>query len=120
MADLGRRDAEALKKWFTEKSVLWMPPAPPIEGERRILVAFRVIFRAYTDLNWSVKEVYSVGNNRFIYMTDSWGTIGRDMPYKNNILTVIDFDADGRIVYLSDYFKDTAIFHAEKKTALNA
>ena len=117
MHDLEYRDLERIKPWFAEKSVLWMPPTTPIEGQRRILAMFRVIFRMYTEIHWKVTDVYPAGGNRYIYATDSWGIIGKSTPYKNSILTIIDFDNEGHILYLSDYFKDTAIFNAEKPAA---
>jgi limonene-1,2-epoxide hydrolase len=118
MSDLEQRDVEKLRRWFFSESVLWMPPVGKIDGDRRILAAFRIIFRGYSDIHWKVTNIMSAGNNRFIYETESWGTIGKSTPYQNHILTIIDFDAQGRIVFLSDYFKDTAIFNAEKKTAV--
>lgn len=117
MVDLESRDVERLRPWFHDESVLWMPPVGKIEGARRILAAFRIIFRGYSDLHWNVTNIMDAGNRRFVYETDSWGTIGKSTPYKNHILTIIDFDEHGRIVFLSDYFKDTAIFSAEKKAA---
>jgi hypothetical protein len=114
MCDLASRDVKNLEKWFHEKSVLWMPPSEPVEGQRRILTLFRLIFRMYTDLNWKVTEYNVVSPTRVIYLSDSWGTIGKGVPYKNHILTIVDFNADGQIDFLSDYFKDTAIFQAGK------
>lgn len=114
MADLAQRDHAALQKWFTETSTLWMPPTAPVTGARRIGILFRTIFRMYSDLNWKVTELHEVSPTKCIYLTDSWGTIGKDTPYKNNIMTLIEFDADGKIVLLSDYFKDTAIFQTGK------
>lgn len=113
MRDLGQRDVQSLKHWFLEKSVLWMPPMPPIHGQRRIVAAFRIIFRKYSDINWNVTDIYPAGKGRYIFATDSWGTLGKQTPYKNSILTIIDFDAEGHILFLSDYFKDTAIFNVE-------
>ena len=114
MRDLEARNPEVLRTWFTENAVLWIPPSPPIEGSRRIQAMFKLIFRMYTEIHWKVTDFYQVGNQRYIYATNSWGIIGKDTPYKNHVLTVIDFDAAGKISYLSDYFKDTAIFTADK------
>lgn len=116
--DLQQRDLSIIKNWFTESSILWMPPMGQIEGQRRIIATFRIIFRKYSDINWKVTEVYSARPSRYIFSTDSWGTIGKSTPYKNSILTIIDFDAEGHILFLSDYFKDTAIFNMEKPTAV--
>ena len=112
--DLQQRDLPSIKNWFTDSSVLWMPPLEPIQGQRRIIATFRIIFRKYSDIHWKVSDVYSAKNGRYIFATDSWGTIGKSTPYKNSILTIIDFDAEGHILFLSDYFKDTAIFNTEK------
>jgi len=112
MADLESRDLERVRNWFAESATLWMPPTEPIEGNRRIAAMFRVIFRMYAEIHWKVTDVYPVGANRFVYATDSWGTIGKDTPYKNHILSIIEFDENNQIKYLSDYFKDTAIFKA--------
>lgn len=109
--DLQQCNVEAIRHWFTEKSILCMPPMPEIHGQRRILATFRIIFRKYSEIHWKVSDVYSAGNGRYIFATDSWGVIGKSTPYKNNILTIVDFDAEGHILFLSDYFKDTAIFN---------
>ena len=50
MQDLESCDLERLKPWFVEESVLWVPPTAPIEGQRRILAMFRIIFRMYSKL----------------------------------------------------------------------
>jgi hypothetical protein len=120
MRDLEARDPDALRLRFSENAILWIPPAQPIQGARRIQVMFKLIFRMYSEIHWKVTDFYPVGNQRYIYATNSWGTIGRDTPYKNHVLTVIDFDAEGKISYLSDYFKDTAIFTSEKQAAISS
>lgn len=114
MADLEKRDLQLVKNWFADEAVLWMPPTPPIQGVKRIAAMFKIIFRMYTEIHWKVTDVWPVTSTRFVYLTDSWGIIGKQTPYENHIMSVIDFDASDRIVYLSDYFKDTAIFQAEK------
>jgi hypothetical protein len=118
MRDLESRDLDKLRPWFSENAVLWIPPAPTIEGSRRIQEMLRIIFRMYKEIHWKVTDIYPVGNQRYIYATNSWGIVGKETPYKNHVLTVIDFDAAGQISYLSDYFKDTAIFNAEKSAVL--
>lgn len=112
MQDLQSKEVANLKKWFGPVSRLWMPPGETVEGDSRILATFRKIFSRYKELNWKVTQIYSVNQNKFIYETESWGVIGENKPYKNRILTIIEFDEDGKIVFLSDYFKDTAIFAA--------
>jgi hypothetical protein len=111
MAAWVQRDVNLLRPWIAENCVLLMPPTGPIEGARRVLAAFRIILRNnFKEVHWKVTDIYPVSPNRCIYATDSWGIICKDVPYKNALLTIIDFDSDGRITYISDYFKDTAVF----------
>lgn len=112
MQDLQSKDVANLRKWFGPASRLWMPPGETVEGDSRILATFRKIFSRYKELNWKVTQIYPVNQNKFIYETESWGVIGQDKPYQNHILTVVEFDDEGKILFLSDYFKDTAIFAA--------
>lgn len=111
MADLSSRQIEKLAGWFDAESELWLPPALPAVGERRILTIFGLIFKRYRELFWKVTAVYPAGERKLIYATESWGTFADGCPYKNNILTIIEFSTAGKIRFLSDYFKDTAIFH---------
>lgn len=107
--DLDAHDLRRLEPWFSEATLICIPPEEALRGTRRILAFFRAVFRRYEELHWRVTDVYPVAAGRCIYLTDSWGRRG-GAPYRNHIVTLIDFDAEGRIAYLSDYFKDTAAF----------
>jgi len=108
-----RRDHRALEEWFAEEAEVWIPPRPPVRGGRRILALFRVLFRRYADLHWRVTAVHALGDRRCIYLTDSWGSVDGAEPYHNHVMSLLEFDEDGRIASLSDYFKDTAAFQSE-------
>jgi len=110
MADLQTLKTENLVKWFDGESELWLPPADPAVGARRILALFGLIFRRYRDLSWTVQAVYPAGPRKLIYATESKGTFADGRPYANSILTIIEFSPEGKIRFLSDYFKDTAVF----------
>jgi len=112
MDDVERRDLQAMGAWFSPEVEMWIPPRPAVQGARRVAALFRAIFRLYPEIHWKVTAVHPLDERRGLYLTDSWGTIGRDTPYSNKIATLITFDVDGRIAYLSDYFKDTSIFAA--------
>ena len=113
MRDLRLKDCRRLRHWFSEESWVWLPPADPVVGVGRILALFRGIFRRYADLEWEVSRFYPVSSSTIIYETVSWGSLkgnDGDTPYRNSIITVLEFDLQGKIKRLSDYFKDPAAF----------
>jgi ketosteroid isomerase-like protein len=113
MDDMQSRDVQRLARWMTEATVFWVPPREPVTGGRRILALLRAIFGMYETIDWTVRHIYEVTPSRCVYFHESVGLLSRGGgPYTNQIVTLIDFDAEGRIAYLSDYFKSTAKFSA--------
>jgi limonene-1,2-epoxide hydrolase len=110
MDDINSRDATRLARWMTERTVFWVPPREPVTGGRRILALMRAIFAMYETMDWTVRHVYEVAPARVVYFHETVGTLKGGEPYTNQVVTLIDFDEDGRIAYLSDYFKCTAKF----------
>jgi limonene-1,2-epoxide hydrolase len=111
MDDMQSRDVKRLARWMTDATVFWVPPREPIAGGRRILALLRAIFAMYGEMQWTVRHIYELAPSRVVYFHESVGTLAKnDEPYTNQIVTLIDFDAEGRIAYLSDYFKSTAKF----------
>lgn len=111
MKDLNSLKIEHLEKWFTDESTIWIPPAKEISGKNRILALFRAIFRRYDSIEWQVFEIFPLGNQRYFYQTKSYGSMTNKGVYENNICTVVHFSEEGKIIYLSDYFKDTKAFN---------
>lgn len=110
MEDLNSLKIENLQKWFNDESRIWIPPAGEVVGARRILALFRAIFRKYEKLEWNVDEIFHLGNGKFFYETMSKGTIADKGIYSNQICTIVSFAENGKIKFLSDYFKDTSCF----------
>lgn len=110
MADMESNDASRVSAWFTEKSTLWIPPAGPICGLSKIRALFRALFSRYDYLHWNIIDILPVSTTRCIHICDSWGSMKGTPAYSNRVITDITFDESGKIVSLSDYFKDTAIF----------
>lgn len=110
MKDLNTLDISLIEQWFCEESSVWIPPAKTLTGKRRIMALFKAIFRKYKALDWTVTEIFELGNSKFMYQTSSSGILGNNEKYSNEIITVIQFSAAGTILSLSDYFKDTTAF----------
>lgn len=111
MKDLNSLNIEQLEKWFTDESTIWIPPLKEVSGKNRILALFRAIFKRYDTIEWHVFEIFSLGNQKYFYQTTSYGTMVGKGVYENNICTLVHFSKNGKIIYLSDYFKDTKVFN---------
>ena len=111
MEDMQSRDVQRLARWMTDRTVFWVPPREPITGGRRVLALLRAIFSAYETLDWTTRHIYEVSPSRCVYFHETVGTLAKGRgPYTNQVVTLIDFDDEGRIAYLSDYFKSTVTF----------
>jgi hypothetical protein len=110
MEDMQSNDACRIAEWFAEESSLWIPPALPVEGKARIKALFRAMFTRYEFLKWNIVDILPVGNDRCIHICESHGKLKGCDEYRNRVITDIVFNAEGKILSLSDYFKDTSIF----------
>jgi limonene-1,2-epoxide hydrolase len=111
MEDMQSRDVQRLARWMTEGTVFWVPPRAPVQGGRRVLALLRAIFGMYDTLDFTVRHLYEVTPSRVVYFHETTGVLAKGGgPYTNQVVTLIDFDADDRIAYLSDYFKTAVAF----------
>ncbi len=110
MDDMHTLDAARVSDWFTDDASLWIPPAAPVTGKSRISALFRCMFKRYEELSWTILDIMPVGNDRCIHVCQSHGKIKGQEAYSNYVMTDIRFTQDGKIIGLSDFFKDTSVF----------
>lgn len=110
MEDMHSNDACRIAEWFADESILWIPPAAQVAGKGRIKALFRAMFNRYEFLKWNIVDILPVTATRCIHICESHGKLKGCAEYRNRVITDIVFNEDGKIVSLSDYFKDTAIF----------
>jgi ketosteroid isomerase-like protein len=108
--DLNTRDLEKLMSWFQEDTQLWIPPAPIVQGSARIKLLLKLIFRRYSDIQWEIKELYQASDNIILVEMRSFGNFTSGKAYENNLISLIKYNDAGKIFYISDYFKNTAVF----------
>lgn len=120
MKDMHSNNACLVAAWFTEESELWIPPAQPVKGHTRIKALFRAMFNRYEFLQWNVLDILPVTANRCIHICESHGKLKGHDAYRNRVITDIVFDDNGKIVSLSDYFKDTSVFNCSKAGSMLA
>ncbi len=82
------------------------PGAGRIEGSKRVILFLKALLRKYRVLTFIVSDVIIDGDKACAVWTNSGEHID-GKPYSNSGVTLIRFN-DDKIVFLSDYFKDTS------------
>lgn len=82
------------------------PGAGVIAGKKRVLVFLKALLRKYPDIEFIVQDVIESPGKICIVWTNS-ARLETPRPYRNSGVTVV-YSVDGRITWISDYFKDTS------------
>ena len=91
---------------LAEDAVLDFPGAGRIEGRRRIVAFVRVLFRKFPRLEFTIHDVI-VEKERSCVVWTNRGERANGNAYSNSGITLAE-TSDGKIVFISDYFKDTS------------
>jgi len=103
---MNSRDVSYLEQHLGKKAIFDFPGPGLIEGPRKILVFLKVLFRKYPRLEFSVEDIIVEGDRACAIWTNE-GKDKKGNPYKNRGITLMRF-SEGKIVFISDYFKDTS------------
>jgi ketosteroid isomerase-like protein len=103
---MNARDFTALELHLAPEVTFDFPGAGAIEGSRRMLFFLKLLFRKYSRLVFTVQEVLADGERACVVWSNE-GETAEGGPYRNSGVTFMHFSY-GRIVSLSDYFKDTS------------
>lgn len=105
----GNTDAAAML--FAEECTFLFPGLRPVRGRALVTRTFRLIRRRYNEISWQSASDVLANTNWIVSAWTVEGTFkGSGLSYKNEGLSLIRLNAQGQIVVLSDYFKDTLSF----------
>jgi ketosteroid isomerase-like protein len=103
---MNTRDFEDYEQLITDDVVFDFPGAGRAEGSRRTLLLMKSLLRKYPRLQFRISEVITQADRACVV----WTNEGEDLkgnPYTNAGITLQHF-RDGKICFISDYFKDTS------------
>jgi ketosteroid isomerase-like protein len=103
---LNTRDFAGLEEYVTDSVVLDFPGAGRIEGYRKVVIFMKALLRRYTRLEFNVYEVITTPH-RVFSLWNNEGVRADGKPYVNRGITLFHLE-DGKIIFISDYFKDTS------------
>jgi steroid delta-isomerase-like uncharacterized protein len=93
---------------FSEDTEFNFPKTQPLIGKEMVLRFFKILFRQYPELFFNVERTIIEGNQAAVHWTNR-GKSRKGDPYENEGVTIFE-ENDGRIIYMSDFFKDTGKF----------
>ncbi len=103
---MNTRDFADLERLIDPVVIFDFPGAGAIDGSRRMIVFLKLLFRKYARLVFTVEEVLADKERACVVWINEGQTVEGE-PYRNRGMTFMRFSA-ARIVWLSDYFKDTS------------
>lgn len=107
---LNARDTEGLAALLDPEAVLHFPKTAPLVGAERILRFFKLLWRGYPELHFTVRETLLAADG--LRAAVHWTNAGRTREgadYANEGVTLMHL-REGRVVWMSDFFKDTERF----------
>ena len=102
---LNERDLVEADNLLAPQAELFFPKTQPMVGKDRILKFLKVFFRQYPELIFTVVSVIHQGDQAAVHWTNR-GMDRRKDSYENEGVTILEIK-NGKIVFISDFFKDT-------------
>lgn len=103
---MNSRDFNSVKDDIHNDICFDFPGSELLEGQRRVLLFLTAILRKYKRLTFEIMDVVTDGNKVCVIWNNS-GKTDDNKDYRNSGATYLKFE-DDKIVFLSDYFKDTS------------
>ena len=103
---MNSRDFGLLDPFMEDDVVFEFPGVDPAKGKKKVLLLMNVILRKYSELAFDLKDIL-VDKEKAIAVWTNHGISKAGKPYSNSGITLVEF-RENKIVFLSDYFKDTS------------
>lgn len=105
---MNEQDFDVFDSLMDENAILDFPGVERMVGKKKIKVFFKILFRKYKSLTFTVNDVIEdVTSNKYCAIWENVGVEPGGRNYRNAGNTVIHFSGN-KIIFLSDYFKDTS------------
>ncbi len=106
IATMNTRDFVEFAKHLADDAVFDFPGSGEVAGKKRIIIFLKALLRKYPELAFTIEDTIAEDHKACICWTNK-GISSKGEPYHNRGVTLV-YMAAGKIVYISDYFKDTS------------
>jgi len=102
------RDIKEMGSLLNPAAELFFPKTDPLVGKEHVLKFVHILLRRYPELSFKIKRVIQQGDRAAVHWTNR-GRNRRNEPYQNEGVTILEMK-DGKISFISDFFKNTEAF----------
>ena len=102
---LNHRDTKEMEDLVGPDTEFYFPKTQPLIGKQRIMKFLNLLFRQYPELEFKIQRVIQQDDKAAVHWTNQ-GKNRRKEPYHNEGVTILEMQ-DGKIRFISDFFKDT-------------
>ena len=102
---LNHRDTKEMEDLVSADTEFYFPKTQPLIGKKRIMKFLNILFRQYPELVFTIQRVIQQDDKAAVHWTNQ-GMNRRKEPYQNEGVTILEMQ-DGKIRFISDFFKDT-------------
>ena len=102
------RDMDRMAELLHEDAEFYFPKTQPLIARERILKFLHILFRQYPELTFEIQRTVCEGSKAAVHWTNK-GRSRKNEPYQNEGATFLEI-ADDKIIFISDFFKDTEKF----------
>lgn len=106
VTSMDKRDFTLYEKHVAEDAELDFPGSETVKGCRRIIVFLRAVLRKYPELKFTIENIIVDEVGTAVVWANK-GKFKNGEPYNNRGITLVQIRG-GKIVLISDYFKDTS------------
>jgi ketosteroid isomerase-like protein len=103
------KNMAVLEPYLAEDAVFDFPGTSQVVGKKRVLIFLKALLRKFPDLFFQVQDVIVDSDKACIVWTNS-ARLATPSPYRNSGVTLVHC-ANGLIICISDYFKDTSFMN---------
>ena len=105
-SSLNNRELSLLTNYLDENAAFDFPGTKLIKGRKKILTFFKILFRKYPRLTFTIEKTIEDGEQVCVQWTNE-GVTSQGNPYNNRGITFVHI-SEGKIHFISDYFKNTS------------
>lgn len=103
---MNKKDFSDMEPFMDDHIIFDFPGVDQAVGKKRVLLLLMVILRKYNEIKFDVKDIL-LENNKAVAIWSNKGLTNDNKQYLNEGVTLVEFK-NGKIILLSDYFKDTS------------